>query len=419
MFDTLNLKTPVPCIQGFFAERLATYSTQVSPKQIVNLLGHDPRSKNWKRLPDELRQIYEYLQRKTSKDRRESVSTYIEERFGPEAIAIGAFPAISIAIQQPTEFIPYADTAGLSGVPRAVGYLSVDIAPTNFRVLIDGLARATGALDTADSGQSDLLDTFMFPVTIFVPRVGTKPFSWREMGQLFHDFNFRVQPVSKQLSAALDTSDIYIALANKLAETPVFQKHGGVKERRASLGGKDDEIIVQTVLIRTVRGACEGRKFQEADLATATNPNLTQATFKSVLASIERFFTVLAEEMGSNRFTDRQSLHLTSAGWQALGVLHYDAAFRLNLGKSEQDAVISKVAQIDWSRFNEDWLNLGIGHPEIDKKTGQQVRDDQGRLKITLTGAGRTNVEKLVDYMRTKAGLSISASSEADAKDAA
>jgi hypothetical protein len=63
----------------------------------MNLLGHDPRSKNWKRLPDDLRQIYEYLQRKTDKNRRESIAAYIEERLGPDSIAIGAFPAISIA----------------------------------------------------------------------------------------------------------------------------------------------------------------------------------------------------------------------------------------------------------------------------------------------------------------------------------
>jgi hypothetical protein len=55
---------------------------------------------------------------------------------------------------------------------------------------------------------------------------------------------------------------------------------------------------------------------------------------------------------------------------------------------------------------------LGIGHPEVDKKTGQQVRDEKGRLKITLTGAGRTNVEKLVDYMREKAQISIPVSHE-------
>ena len=96
----------------------------------------------------------------------------------------------------------------------------VDISPTNVRILIDGLARVTGAMDLADDHQGDNLDSFLFPVTIYVPAPGTKQLSWQEMGQLFHDFNFRVQPVSIKHAIALDTSDIYIALARRLAECP-------------------------------------------------------------------------------------------------------------------------------------------------------------------------------------------------------
>jgi len=124
------------------------------------LLGHDPRSKHWKRLPDEQRKIYEFLQRKTDKNRRDGVAGYIEERFGENQIAIGAFPAISIAFQQPADFVPSAENS-------AVGILNVDIAPNNVRILIDGLARATGALDLADEQLGDLLQHFTFPVTIY------------------------------------------------------------------------------------------------------------------------------------------------------------------------------------------------------------------------------------------------------------
>lgn len=276
-------------------------------------------------------------------------------------------------------------------------------------MLIDGLARITGALDTADEGHGDLLEAFMFPVTIYVLKPGTQPFNWKETGQLFHDFNFRVHPVSRQLSVALDTSDIYIALANKLAECPVFKDHGGVAERRASLGGKSTELVVQTVLIRAVRGACEGRRFQESNLATTGEPNLTQVTLRSTLASIDQFFSGIAERLGEGRFTDRQSLHLSSPGWQALGVIHHDIAFRLKLDAVERAKILDKIAAIDWSRFNEDWLTLGIGHPEVDKKTGQQVKDDRGRLKMALTGAGRTNTQKLIDYVREKAGIPVPA----------
>lgn len=398
--DVLNLKTPVPCIQGAFGTRLVAYTTQVSPNQIMNLLGHDPRSKNWKRLPDELRQIYEYLQRKTDKNRREGVSAYIEERLGPNSIAIGAFPAISIAFQKPAEFNPYG---GL--VQTAVGNLMVDISPTNVRVLIDGLARVTGAMDLADDQQEEILDSFLFPVTIYAPAPGTKPLTWQEMGQLFHDFNFRVQPVSKQHAVDLDTSDIYIALANRLAECSFIADHGGVAKRAASLGGKSTDLVIQTVLIRTVRGACEGRKFQESDLASADVPNLNRQTFNVLLSSIDDFFSGIASRMGKERFTDKQSLHLTAPGWQALGVVHHDIAFKLKLDAVERSKVIQRIAEIDWSRFNDDWHKLSIGHAEVDKKTGAPLKDSKGRIKIALTGAGRTTAQKLIDYIREKAGL--------------
>ena len=399
VFDTLNLTTPVPCIQGKFGGRIASYVTQVSPKQILNLLGHDPRSKNWSRLPKDLYEIYSYLQRKTSKSRKDGIAGYIEERLGDDAIAIGAFPSISIAFQNPTQFVSYG-----SGIPGAVGQLLVDISPNNPRVLIDGLGRITGALELLDEGHADLLESFLFPVTIYAPGPGTKNLSWKEMGQLFHDFNFKVQPVTQSHAVSLDTSDLYISLANRLGECPVFASNGGVAERAASLGSKSTELVVQTTLIRTVRGACEGRQFQEANLASVESPNLTKHTFNTLLASIDEFFTGMFMRMGA-RFVDRQSLHLTSPGWQALGVIHHDIAFRLKLDAVERAAVIDKISEIDWSRFNPDWLALGIGHPEVNKMTGEQVLDAQGRAKIALTGAGRTSTQKIIDYVRERTGL--------------
>lgn len=406
VIDTLNLEVPVPCIQGHFGKRLVSYTTQVPPRQLLNILGHDPRSQNWKRLPDDVRGIYEYLQRKTDKNRREGVAGYIEERFGPDSIAIGAFPAISIAFQSPTPFTSYTPSGGAqSGPPSAVGFLKVDISPANVRVLVDGLARVTGALDLVDHAQGELLETFSLPLTIYAPAPGTKQLTWREMGQLFHDFNFRVQPVSKQHAIALDTSDLYIALAMRFAECAVIKDNGGVAERSASLGKKSTELVVQTVLVRTIRGACEGRKFQEADLSVAENPNLTTESMKAMLNSINEFFEGIYNRMGKDRFTNRSSLHLSAPGWQALGVIHHDVAFKLKLDAVERVRVLEKIGAIDWSRANPDWLKLGIGHQEVDKKTGQFVLDDNNKPKIALSGAGRTNAQALIDYVREKAGI--------------
>jgi len=261
-------------------------------------------------------------------------------------------------------------------------------------------------MDLADEQQGDILDDFLFPVTIYAPAPGTKPLSWKEMGQLFHDFNFRVQPVSKQHALALDTSDPYISLAHRLAQCPFIHDNGGVAERAASLGGKSTELVVQTVLVRTVRGACEGRKFQESDLALSGQPNLNPQTFNSLLSSIDEFFSGIAARMGKSRFTDKQdSLHLTAPGWQALGVIHHDIAFKLKLDAVERSKVLDRIAGIDWGRGNPDWQKLAIGHAEIDKKTGLPVKDASGRVRVALTGAGRTTAQKLIDYICDKAGL--------------
>ena len=97
--ETVNLKLPVPALRGFFGNRLATYVTQAKPNDLISLLGHDPRSKNWRNLPEDTRSIYEFLQRKTAKSRRDSIGGYIDERMSEDALVIGAFPSGSIAFR--------------------------------------------------------------------------------------------------------------------------------------------------------------------------------------------------------------------------------------------------------------------------------------------------------------------------------
>lgn len=394
--ETVNLKLPVPALRGFFGDRLATYVTQAKPNDLISLLGHDPRSKNWRNLPEDTRSIYEFLQRKTAKSRRDSIGGYIDERMSEDALVIGAFPSVSIAFREPLEFHQMENNGG-------VGKLMVDVSPSAVRILLDGLGRVTGALDLREEGKGDLLNRFVFPVTIYAPRPGEKPLSYKEMGQLFHDMNFRVQPVSKNHAIALDTSDIYIAVANRLAESPVIVDNGGVAERAASLGKKSTELVVQTVLVRFLRGAAEGRRFQESNLSTAPNPNLTRESRTHVLASVEAFLTEFAKQMG-DRFKSRDSLHLTSPGWQALGVLHHDVRFKLSMPDDQANMVARMAADIDWSRFNPDWIPM-LGQPEIDKVTGEEVVDATGRPRVSITGSGRYNVQKILDYLRSKTGV--------------
>lgn len=245
------------------------------------------------------------------------------------------------------------------------------------------------------------------PLTIFAPKPGHKALSWQEMGQLFHDFNFRVSPVPQRIALALDTADPYINLARQFAEYPFLEEHGGVAERMASLGSKSTELVVQTVWVRTVRGASEGRRFQESNLAHAENPNLTPETEEEVRDSIASFFQAVCDAMGPERWEDRDSIHLTSPGWQALGVIHPDVTFKVKVSPKERDMIARKIAQIDWSRFNSDWLTLGIGIPEIDKKSNKEILDSSGKKRIAFTGSGRTNTQALINYIRQKTGLDL------------
>jgi hypothetical protein len=52
-------------------------------------------------------------------------------------------------------------------------------------------------------------------------------------------------------------------------------------------------------------------------------------------------------------------------------------------------------------------LKLGIGIPEIDKKTGDEIVNPAGHKRIAFTGAGRTNTQALITYIRQKTGLDL------------
>src|SRR5690606_21471771 len=133
---TLNLSVPVPCTQGHFGDRLACYTTQVRPSQIVTLLGHDPQSKNWSKLPDELRTAYEYLQRKTTKARREATKRYIRQRIADGSMVIGAFPPIAMGVVRPLHFVPYREKFPNTDIPPGVGVLHFSLATSDTRILL-------------------------------------------------------------------------------------------------------------------------------------------------------------------------------------------------------------------------------------------------------------------------------------------
>ena len=389
----LDITIPVPCIQGAFGKRLFTYTTQIKPSQIKRILGHDPRSQFWKNISDEgTRKIYERIQRTTSKDRRNSVAEYLLQRMGDSRPSIAAFPAISIGVSHPTVFKASAEN-------EAIGTLHID--DRGQKIVLDGLGRLTGCLDlldAVDASSEEIVNSLTLPVTFYVPADGTPPLSVLELGQLFSDFNFRVYPVPARVNMALDQSDIYIQFASDLAKRPVIAEHGGMEIKAASLGKKSTALVVQTVLVRAIRGAMEGRDFQENNLAQLKGANLTDATYSSEMNSVTGFFTEISERMGA-KWTVRDSLHLSSPGWQALGVIHHDIFHRgLNLTDGDRAKIYDAIASIDWSRTNREWVDeakLGIW----DKPKGGDTE------QVIILGAGRNNTQAIIDFVRQRTGL--------------
>jgi DGQHR domain-containing protein len=383
--STISLNTPVPVVQGRFGDRIATYTTQLNPLDVRKILGHDPRSKYWKILPERTRNIYQQVQRSTSGERGSAVANYIK-RSVYEGI-IGAFPAISIGISKPVKFV-----ASVEGEAIGTMFLADD-ADT---IVLDGLGRLTGCFDIADDVPEgvSLVKRLALPVTFYAPVLGTEDFTDEDFGQLFADFNFRVNPVPARIAIALEQNDPWVRLTDDIAAESFIKAHGGMERKAASLGKKSTAIVVQTVLLRTVRGACEGRDFQEKNIATVQNPNLTLTTHHRELGFISEFFSEVSARMGNVKWEDHESLHLSAPGWQALGIICNDLNHRgLELTAPQKSRIYDIIAGIDWSRSNPEWV--------LDAQLG--TADDEG--KLIIRGAGRNNTQHIIDFVRRKTGL--------------
>ncbi len=382
MIDHVRPTARIPAVQGQFGPRLLSYTTQLPPGSIETIIGHDPRSRHWKRLPDDLAHIYQHLQRATTKSRLDAILRYIRYRFLERPIILGAFPAISIAVQNPTEFERY-DTAD-----SGVGVLHFDLSKRNRRIIVDGLGRASAALELVEmaensdlsedvrAGLESLIAQFTLPAVFFVPAQGTAPLSLEEMQQLFHDFNFRVAKVKEKDAIALDHSDLYIGLTNRLGDSALLKSHGGMERKAASLGSKSTAVVVQPWLLRFVRAATEGEGFAEgASNTELASPSLTEETLGLYEQRLLEFLGGFAGAMGAEQFQNRENLHLTAPGWATLGVVFHDLNDKLKV--SDLDAFAHRLGRIDWNRLAPEWSEI------VKEKVNKQ-----GEVVLGLVGGG-------------------------------
>ncbi len=213
------------------------------------------------------------------------------------------------------------------------------------------------------------------------------------MGQLFHDFNFKVQAVPERVAIALDHSDLYIGLTNKIGRSGVIVGYGGMERKAASLGRKSTAIVVQQNLLRFVRGATEGERFLEAkNNSDLPNPNLTPDNLAIYQDKIEDFLRSFALSMGEAAFKDKDSLHLTSPGWGALGIIFHDLVARLKV--PDVEAAAGKLGSLDWRRSAEMWSDLV-----------RERQDKTGATVLGLAGGGAQTRRAITRIAREFLGI--------------
>jgi hypothetical protein len=92
------------------------------------------------------------------------------------------------------------------------------------------------------------------------------------------------------------------------------------------------------------------------------------------------------------RWPDRSSLHLSSPGWQALGVLYHDLVHVLKVPDFE--AAAGALARIDWSRNNPLWGDIIVERSKDDKV-----------VELVLGSAGANNRRHMIRVLREELGI--------------
>lgn len=410
MSSSGSIKLPIVCIRGGYGSHIQSFQTVCPPSQLTSLLGHDPRPSHWKYLPEPLRKVYEDHQRKTKPARTEAITDYIKKQLSPGSKFVGAFPSLSIGLTEAPVFEPLRSRAGVSILDGVLhddnlGTLYLDMGAKHVRLLLDGLARLTGAMTYVDEG-IDVDRWFSFALTIYAPTPERGQLTPRELGQLFFDFNYLLTRVPPSLALEMDQAGVYSQIVDWLKDQPVIRDNGGMQQSGASLGGQSTALVVRRVLHGFVMVAAEGEKaLQGTKSAGIRNPRTTQDNIEEVQAKIVDFLTRFVGAMGE-RFTDKDSIHLTRLGWEAIGMIAHEVAIKAEASPTQLDSCIAGLAAVDWSRTNRDWFGM-IGQAELDPDRNPRL-DAQGRERVAIAGGkGDQGLRLAIAYLRKKTGLKV------------
>lgn len=377
---------------------LDCYQTTVQVGEIKKILGHDPRSKQWSQLAKydpEAAELYAYIQRKSPAERLDELREYMRSRLCSERPRVlGALPAISIAFQYPVASFESEDKAGEKG--------DLFLPPRGRVILLDGLQRATAAMDFLNSQTKlfpnfDINKNFVFAATFYFPTAAKGELKVRELGQLFFDMNYKAKAMSAVHAMKLDQADPYLLMTTQWGEDGIIAELGGVEDG-GSLGNKSKAFVVRTHLFKFIRGAIEGREVQEHDKSQPDSPRLNDENYSAWSLQLQGFLRQLNDHMGVERFTSRESIHLSSGGWQILGLIHNDLYVTLAdaITEEERRIAVQRLAGLDWSRYNPKWIEL----------YGEAKVDSHGRQMLGKTNRwGRSTKTAMLQYVREQVGI--------------
>ncbi len=405
------LKVPVTRCEA--NDKIAYYQTSVQVKDIVPFIlgGQDPRSSNWSRLAPVVQNLYQKLQRKTTKSRREEVERYITGRMAPNALWIGAFPPIVIGVPTPQEFKPHDDQDNYEGV--GLLRLTNDLNYPN--VVIDGLGRLSGLIEISLDKESepalrDWAGKFRVPILLITGNNG-HTLTTEELGQLFFDFNVLGTPVSKGHAIDLDVSDPYIIVTGKLGELKVIKRFGGMDDRATSIS--KGAWTTKSITLKSVRAAAEGPgAWVDHVRDSIADPWMnTDARQVQVIDRFDVVLSALTEPYAAEGRLPELSLLRTPVWWTAIGlIIHdiYDIYDGAEFTEEKRETVLRRLAAVDWSLGNPEFAFLGASVADRDRKTGEMKTiptDRQGRQIITRFHGGSKAYFNLAAFLRRKVGI--------------
>ena len=399
----------LPAIKCSQSVHAAAFQTAMTVHDLVPYLlnGHDPRSQNWKNLPSDVREMYEKLQRKTSKGRRTEMRNYILRRMAPNSYWIGAIPPIVVGLQLGQTF----EAANEDG--DGLGHVRVKTRLDKPNILLDGLGRITGFLDVMYDPELEeetrkWAGEAVIPVMLLTPPKPDASLSLEQLGQVFHDMNVLSTPVGKGQAVDLDRSDLYIQTVNKVGELSIIALNGGCDPRSISISAKSGAWTTKTVLLKAVRAAAEGPGSHVDHIRDQLETPFLSGP-KQMLTVIERFedgLTTMLEAVDGGKVPHENTVLRTATWWVAFGlILHdlhraYDGA---TVSQEKREVLLRRIGAIDWGLGNPDFAFLGSSVE--DKATGKKPTDSMGREMINRFFGGSKAYYNLAAYVRDKIGL--------------